>query len=85
MTVGCHDTLPQFVLRERVFELKGRLISERRVQTLCVVDFRDEVVDAAAGIVDVGEGLAVDLFGLECLHEALRLGVVEGIARACSC
>ncbi len=67
-------------MRERGFELKGRLVSERRVQPVLVVDLCDEVIDAAAGVADVDEGPAVDLFGLERLHEAFGLGVVEGIA-----
>jgi hypothetical protein len=51
------------------------------VQTFLIVDIRDEAIDPAAGVTDVGECLAVDLFGLERLHEAFSLGVVKGIAR----
>ena len=43
------------------------MVSERRVQPVLVVDLCDEAIDAAAGVADVGEGLAVDLFGLERL------------------
>src|SRR5262249_34274397 len=50
------------------------------MQALLVVDVRDEAVDAATGVVEVCKCLAVDLFGLERLHEAFGLGVVEGIA-----
>jgi hypothetical protein len=63
------------------FELKGRSVSERRVQAVAVVDICDEAIDPAAGVTEVGEGLAVDL-GLQCLHEAFGLGVVEGIAQS---
>src|SRR5438105_12323573 len=80
VTGGCHDALSCLVLRERGFELKGRLVSERRVQPVLVVDLCDEAIDAAAGVTEIDEGLAVDLFGLERLHEAFGLGVVEGIA-----
>lgn len=51
------------------------------MEALLVVDLRDEAVDAATGVIEVDESLAVDLFGLERLHEAFGLGVVEGIAR----
>src|SRR5205807_398278 len=78
---GCHDALPWIVLRECGFELKGRLVAERRMEALLVVDLRDEAVDAATGVVEVEESLAVDLFGLERLHETFGFGVVEGIAR----
>jgi hypothetical protein len=43
-------------LRERGFELKGRLVSERRVSPVFVVDISDEAIDAATGVADVGEG-----------------------------
>jgi hypothetical protein len=59
---------------------RGDWVSGRRVQPVLVVDLCNEAIDAAAGIADVDEGLAVDLFGLERLHEAFGLGVVEGIA-----
>jgi hypothetical protein len=36
-------------LRERGFELKGRLVAERRMEALLVVDLRDEAVDAVTG------------------------------------
>jgi hypothetical protein len=65
---------------ERGFELKGRLVSERRVQPILVVDVCDEAIDAATGVADVGEGAAINLLGLERLHEAFGFGVVEGIA-----
>jgi len=51
------------------------------VQPVLVVDLCDEAIDAATGVSDVGEGAAVDLLGLQRLHEAFGLGVVEGIAR----
>ena len=46
------------------------------MQPVLVVDLCDEVIDAAAGIADVDEGPAVDLFGFKRLHEAF------GVARA---
>jgi len=39
-------------LRERGFELKGRLVSERRVQPVLVVDLGDEAIDAVAGVAE---------------------------------
>ena len=71
-----------FVLRERGFELKGRLVAERGVQAFLVVDLFDEGYDAAAGVAEVGVSLAVDLFGLQRLHEAFGLGVVARVARS---
>ena len=50
------------------------------MQAFLVVDVRDEAIDPAASVSDVGESLAVDLFGLERLHEALSLGVVVWVA-----
>lgn len=76
MMVSC------LAFRERGFELKGRLVSERRVQPFLVVDLCEKVIDSTTGVTEVGEGRAVDLFGLQRLHEALGLGVVEGIARS---
>lgn len=49
------------------------------MEALLVVDLCDEAVDVATGVVEVDESLAVDLFGLERLHEAFGLGVVEGM------
>ncbi len=50
------------------------------MQAFLVVDIGNKAIDPATSVTDVGEGLAVDLFGLERLHEAFSLGVVEGIA-----
>ena len=50
------------------------------MQPLLVVNLGDEAIDPAPGVTEVCERLSVDLFGLERLHEALGLGVVEGIA-----
>ena len=41
------------------------------MKALGVVNGVDEVCDFRAGVVDFPESLAVDLFGFECLHEAL--------------
>ena len=50
MTVGEASSL--LVLREGGLELKGRSISERRVQALLVVDVGDKAVDPAPGVVE---------------------------------
>lgn len=50
------------------------------MQAFLVVDIRNEAIDPATRVCDVGERLAVDLFGFERLHEAFSLGVIEGIA-----
>jgi hypothetical protein len=51
------------------------------VQPFLVVDFGNEPIDLATSIADVGKCLAVDLFGLERLHEAFSLGVVKRVSR----
>lgn len=52
------------------------------MQPLLVVDLGNEAIDPASSVTEVCERLSVDLFGLERLHEAFSLGVVEGIARS---
>ena len=52
------------------------------MQPLLVVDIGDEAIDPASGIAEIDEGRSIDLFGLERLHEAFGLGVVERIARS---
>ena len=59
------------------FELGRRLVAQRGVQALAVVDSVDEAADVAPCFVEPGIGLAVHLFGLERLHEALGLGFEE--------
>lgn len=54
-----HGTLSFFVSRERGFEFKWRLVSERRVQALIVVDVNNEAIDVATSISEVGEGSAM--------------------------
>lgn len=39
MTVGCHDALPRLVLRERGFELKGRLGADVKMTTQMPLSF----------------------------------------------
>ncbi len=55
-----------------------RFRAERRVKALAVVDGVDEPADIPT-CVERGIGLAVHLFSLEGLHEALGLGVVIGV------
>lgn len=45
------------------------------------VDLRDKAVDAATGVMEFCESLAVDLLGCERSHEAFGVGVVEGFAQ----
>jgi hypothetical protein len=52
------------------------------VEPAAVVDALDEGADRVAGLAQIAIVSAVDLLLLECLHEALRLGVVVGIADA---
>ena len=61
-------------------ELGGWAVAQRRVQALLVVDLVDEGADAALGFMVIAIEPAIDLLGLERLHEALGLGVVVGIA-----
>ena len=50
------------------------------MQTPCVVDIFYEGADFQAGVVDVAVTTAIDFLLLECLHEALGLGIVVRIA-----
>ena len=59
-----------------MFELNGRLIADRGMQSTGVVDVVDESADIALGVFAAAIGLAVDLLGFERMHEALGLGVV---------
>jgi hypothetical protein len=63
------------VLRERGFELKGRLVSERRVQPVLIVDLCDEVIDAAAGIADVDEGITLTVHSIALRQRQLKCTV----------
>lgn len=58
------------------FELGRRLVSERGVQALDVVDGIDEPADVVSCVLDRRVGFTVHLFGLERLHEAFGLGVI---------
>ncbi len=61
MTVGCHGELSSLVLRECGFELKRRLVAQRRVEALFGVDVRNEAIDTATS---VSERITVTV--LEC-------------------
>jgi hypothetical protein len=62
------------------FELDRGPIGQGRMEPAAVVDALDEGADRVAGLAQIAIVSAVDLLLLECLHEALRLGVVVGIA-----
>ena len=49
---------------------------------MAIVDLLDEGADRVAGLLEVAIAAVVDFLLLERLHEALRLGVVTGIADA---
>ena len=61
-------------------ERDGRLIAERGMQALAVIDLVDEGADVARRVAVIAIASAVDLFALEGSDEALGLGVVVGIA-----
>src|SRR5713226_5540158 len=56
------------------------LVSERRVATLGIIDVFDEARQRGSDVVESLVLRQVDLLDLECLHEALSLGVVVGVA-----
>ena len=66
--------------RQACLELDGWSIRERRVKPVAIIDLFDEVTDRAAGVLDVAVAARLNLFVLERLHEALRLGIVVGVA-----
>jgi hypothetical protein len=49
------------------------------VQALLVVDLRDEAVDAATGVIEIREGLAVDLLGLSVFMKLSALALSKGL------
>src|SRR5215472_3557781 len=61
-------------------ERDGRLIAERGVQALAVVDLIDEGRDVARRVAVIAIERAVNLFAFERPDEALGLGIVVGIA-----
>ena len=66
---------------ERGLEGDRRFIAERRMEAVGVVDVLDEGADAAAGVVEVGVGLAVDLLGLQRIRfAALRVMKLSALA-----
>jgi hypothetical protein len=52
------------------------------VKPVAIVDGFDEVTDRAASVLDVAIAARLNLFVLERLHEALRLGIIVGVADA---
>jgi hypothetical protein len=73
------------VLREGGFELEGRLVSERRVQALFVVDLRDEAVEAATSVVEIDKkALPSTSSALSVFMKLSALALSKGY-RACSC
>src|SRR5689334_12232073 len=62
---------------------KGRLVSKRRVQAFLVVDVGNEAIDAAAGVVEIDEGLAVDLLGLKRNVRPLDRITVKRLSSCC--
>src|ERR1700735_4764237 len=69
-------------LSEFVFELNGRLIADRGMQSAGIVDVVDEGADLVLGVLAAAITLSVDLLGFERMHEALGLGVVLRRSRA---
>jgi hypothetical protein len=63
------------------FELDGRPVSERGVQPLSIVITVQEFLQVLFEILQIAIFLAMDLFLLESLHEALAGGVVIRIRR----
>lgn len=58
------------------FELHGRSVVERGVESMAIIDFFDEGSDGRSGMVDVPVGRGIDLFGFEGLHETFGHGRV---------
>src|SRR5215470_17835120 len=64
------------------FKLGGRLIRQCRVQPLAIIDLFDEAADHFLCLMGVAVAAPVYFLLLERLHEALRFGVVVGVADA---
>src|SRR3954447_19447679 len=63
-----------------LFKLDRTRVSERRVATLGIINLFDEARQRGNDVVESLVLHQVDLFDLECLHEALGLGVVVWVA-----
>ena len=51
------------------------------MQPIAIVVALDEGLKVRAEVIEISIGVGVDLFPLECLHEALTTGVVIGVGR----
>ena len=60
--------------------LRGTEIAQRGVESAGVVDLLDEAWKISCNVRERFVGHQIHGFDLECLHEALGLGVVVGIA-----
>src|SRR5438067_6923617 len=63
-----------------LFKFSRTFVSERRVATLGIIDIFDEARQRASDVIESLVLHQVDLLDLECLHEALGLGVVVWVA-----
>ena len=63
-----------------LFKFSRTFVSERRVATLGIIDIFDEARQRASDVIESLVLHQVDLLNLECLHEALGLGVVVWVA-----
>src|SRR5215471_15447917 len=77
-TVSCggFDRLPGVV----ILVLRGAQITQRGVESAVVVDLVDEAWKVSCNILEGFVGHQIHSFDLECLHEALGLGIIIRIA-----
>src|SRR5262249_8059 len=64
--------------REMALELQGRTITERRMQTLAVVDFVQELANRSPCLFQAAIFGAIDFLVLESFNKTLRLRIVIG-------
>ena len=60
--------------------LRGAQIAQRGVESEVVVDLVDEAWKVSCNVLEGFVGHQIYSFDLECLHEALGLGIIIGIA-----
>ena len=63
-----------------LLELHGADVAERGMQAALIVNVVDEPGKLLGDVVEGLERHRIDRFDLECLHEALRLGVVVRVS-----
>src|SRR5690348_14935035 len=63
-----------------LLESRGRMVGQRRMESLAIVDNLDELADSSLRLIQIPVATGVDLLALQGFHEALRHSVVPRAA-----